>query len=107
MSVRRGELDGAAGGDDVVLKLLVGELGAVVSAVQLGRADVSGVGFPLAPGCDGVSLTVGVKNVAAAGGFDNETYRETAAMNVGDCKRTLCVTVNTVAENAGRMYWGL
>ena len=107
MSVRRGELDGAAGGDDVVLELLVGELGAVVSAVQLGRADVLCVGFPLTPGCNGVSFSMGVKNVAAAGGFINETDGETAAMYVGDCKRTLCVTVNTVAENAGRMYWGL
>ena len=107
MGVRRGELDGAAGGDHIVLKLLVGELGAVVSAVQLGGTDVLGVGFPLAPGCNGVTLGMGVKNVAAAGGFIDETYRETAAMNVWGCKRTLCVTVDAVAEDAGGMYWRL
>ena len=67
VGVRRGELDGAPDGDDVVLKFPVDELGAVVCAVSLGGADVLGVGLPLSACVDGVC------------GFINETPRPVAS----------------------------
>ena len=105
MSVRRGELDGAPDGDDVVLKFPVDELGAVVCAVPFGGADVLGVGFPLPTCVDRVRLGVHEEHVTAA--FINETYGEPTTVNVWDGERAFCVAVYSVAEHDGGMAWWL
>ena len=107
MSVRRGELDGAPAGDDVVLELLVDELGAVVCAIQFGAADVHGIGLPLVACVDGVGLGVHEENVAAACGFINEPHGEPATMNVRDGERAFGVAVYSVTEYDGGMAWWL
>ena len=107
VSVRRGEVDRAPDGDDVVLKFPVDELRAVVCAVPFGGADVHGVGLPL-PACgDGVRLGVHEENVTAACSFINETYGEPTTVNVWDGERAFRVAVYSVVEHDGGMDWWL